>query len=171
MNTYKKDKLKEMVEDNTGITIKVDSISVTNEQNELQPFEQLITFGGSLQTGGDYFFLPYSLFTGMGKNPFIAENRVMDIDFNYPESYVITGTYYLPDDFVINELPKNTKLMMPDSSIILRRRTQQDGNIISFRVTLDMMFANYTAEGYPYLKDFFKKMYAMLDERIVLKKK
>jgi Domain of Unknown Function with PDB structure (DUF3857) len=171
MNTYKKDKLKEMVEDNTGITIKVDSISVSNEQDELLPFEQHIEFSGSLQSGGDYFFLPYSLFTGMGKNPFIAENRVMDIDFDYPKTYMITGTYYLPDDFVVDELPKNTKLIMPDSSITLRRKTQQDGNIISFRVTLDMLYANYTAEGYPYLKDFFKRMYAMLDERIVLKKK
>jgi hypothetical protein len=169
--TYKKDKLKEMVEDNAGITIKADSISVTNEEDELLPFEQSIEFSGNLQTGGDYFFLPYSLFTGLGKNPFIAENRVMDIDFDYPKTYVVTGTYYLPDDLVINELPRNTKLIMPDTSIILNRKTQQDGKIISLRLSLEMLHGNYPAEQYPYLKDFFKRMYAILDERIVLKKK
>jgi hypothetical protein len=171
MNTYKKDKLKEIAEENEGITIKADSISVKNEEDESLPFEQSIQFSGSLQTGGDYYFLPFNLFTGMGKNLFIEENRVMDIDFDYPQKYTITGTYYLPDDFVINELPRNTKLIMPDTSIILTRRTQQDGNIISFRLTLEMLYAGYTAEGYPYLKDFFKRMYAILDERIVLKKK
>ena len=171
LNTYKKDKLKEMIEENAGITIKADSITVNNENDELLPLEQDIQFSGNLQTGGDYFFLPFNLFTGMGKNLFIEENRVMDIDFNYPKNYTITGTYYLPDDFVINELPKNTKLIMPDTSIILIRKIQQDGNIISFRVTLDMLYADYTAEGYPYLKDYFKRMYAILDERIVLKKK
>jgi hypothetical protein len=169
--TYKKDKLKEMVEDNAGITIKVDSLSVTNEEDELQSLNQSIEFSGNLQTGGDYFFVPYSIFTGLGKNPFIAENRVMDIDFDYPKTYVVTGTYYLPDDLVINELPRNTKLIMPDTGIILSRRTQQDGNIISFRLSLEMLHGNYAAEQYLYVKDFFKRMYAMLDERIVLKKK
>ncbi len=171
MNTYKKDRLKELIEDNAGITIKADSITVNNEKDELLPLEQDIEFSGNVQTSGDYFFLPFNLFTGMGKNLFIEENRVMDVDFNYPQNYTITGTYYLPDDFVVNELPKNTKLIMPDTSIILTRKMQQDGNIISFRVTLDMKYADYTVAGYPYLKDYFKRMYAILDERIVLKKK
>lgn len=171
MNTYKKDKLKEMIEDNVGITIKVDSLSVKNEKDELLPFEQNIEFNGSMQSGGDYFFLPYNLFTGLGKNPFIEENRVMDIDFSFPKSYVITGTYYLPEDYIVNELPKNTTMIMPDTSIVLSRRMQQDGNIISFKVTLDLLYADYTADGYSFIKEFFKKMYAILNERIVLKKK
>lgn len=171
MSTFKKNKLKELIEDNAGITIKADSITVDHDKDELLPLEQKIEFSGNMQTGGDYFFLPYSLFTGLDKNPFIEENRVMDIDFNYPKSYVVTGTYYLPDDFVVNELPKNTKMIMPDTSIILTRRIQAEGNIISFRLTIDLLYAGYTAEGYPYLKEFFKKMYAIIDERIVLKKK
>ena len=171
MSTFKKDKLKEMIEDNEGITIKVDSFAVNNEEDELLPFEQVVEFSGSMQEGGGYFFLPYNLFTGLGKNPFIEENRVMAIDFNYPKSYIVTGTYYLPDDYIVNELPKNTKLMMPDTSIVLVRKMQQDGNIISFRVTLDLLYADYLVEGYPYIKDFFKKMYVILNEKIALKKK
>lgn len=171
LSTFKKNKLKEMIEDNEGISIKVDSLTVNNQDDELLPLEQIIEYSGNMQEGGGYLFLPYNLFTCLGKNPFIEENRVMAIDFNFPKSYVVSGTYYLNDDFVVNELPKNTRLMMPDTSIILVRRMQQDGNIISFRVTLDLLYADYIAEGYPYIKDFFKKMYAILDERIVLKKK
>lgn len=171
MSTFKKDKLKEMIEDNEGITIKADSFSVNNQEDELLPFEQVLQFSGNIQEGGGYFFLPYNLFTGLGKNPFIEENRVMTVDFNFPKSYMVTGTYYLPDDYVVNELPENTRLMMPDTSIILIRKMQQDGNIISFRVTIDLLYADYTVEGYSYIKDFFKKMYAILEERIVLKKK
>ena len=171
ISTFKKDKLKEMVEDNEGITIKVDSLSVKNEEDELQPLEQVVEFSGSMQEGGGYSFLPYNLFTGLGKNPFIEESRVMAIDFNFPKTYVVTGTYYLPDEYIVNELPKNTRLIMPDTSIILTRQIQQDGNIISLRVTLDMLYADYIVEGYPYIKDFFKKMYAILNERIALKKK
>ncbi len=171
MSTYKKNKLKEMIEDNEGITIKVDSFTVKNEEDESLPFEQVVDFSGTMQEGGGYLLLPYNLFTGLGKNPFIEEDRVMAIDFDFPKSYVITGTYYLPDDLTVNELPKNTRLIMPDTSIILIRRMQVDGNIISFRVTLDLLYAGYIVEGYPYIKDFFKKLYAILNERIALKKK
>jgi len=171
MSTFKKNKLKDMIEDNEGISIKVDSFTVKNEEDELQPFEQVVDFSGTMQEGGGYFLLPCNLFTGLGKNPFVEEDRVMAIDFNFPKTYVVTGTFYLPEEFVINELPKNTKLIMPDTSIILTRMIQESGNVISFRITLDLLYADYTAEGYPYIKEFFKKMYAILDERIALKKK
>lgn len=169
--TYRKNQLKAMLEDNEGITIKVDSLQLKNEKDELLPLDQKVQFSGNIQSSGDYYFLPYSLFTGIGKNPFIEEERVMDIDFDYPKSYVITGAYVLPDNYVVNELPKNTKMILPDTSVTLTRMTQQDGNIINFRVTLIFNTPGYTAESYPYIKEFFKQLYNILDERIVLKKK
>lgn len=162
---------KGIFEDNNGINIKADSVTINNETDELLPLEQKAQFSGSMQTGGEYSFLPFNIFTGLGKNPFIAENRVMDIDFYYPKSYVLTGTYYLPDGFIVDELPKNIKMIMPDTSIILSRMMQKEGQIISFRFILDIKVFGYMADGYPYVKDFYKKMYALLDERIVLKKK
>jgi hypothetical protein len=166
-----KKRIKEIFEDNSGINIKADSVTVNNETDEQLPLEQQAPFSGYLQTSGEYLFLPYNLFTGLGKNLFIAENRVTDIDFYYPRSYVITGSYYIPDDFIVNELPKNTKMIMPDTSIVLSRIIQKDGNMISFRFSLDIKIFGYPAAVYPYVKEFFKKMYEILDERIVLKKK
>lgn len=171
METIKKKRIKEIFEDNAGINIKVDSVSVNNESDELLPLEQKAEFSGGLQSGGEYLFLPYNLFMGMGKNPFIEEDRVTDIDFNFPKSYIITGTYYLPDEYIVNELPKNTRMIMPDTSIVLTRIMQKDGNIISFHFVLDIKVFGYAADAYPYVKEFYKKMYAILDERIVLKKK
>lgn len=171
MEALKKKRLKEIFEDNAGINIKADTAYVNNENEELLPLEQKAEFSGYLQSGGEYHFLPYNLFMGLGKNLFIEENRVMDIDFHFPKSYVVTGTYYLPDGFIVDELPKNTKMIMPDTSIVLTRMMQKDGGIISFRFSLDIQVMGYAAESYPYVKEFFKKMYAILDERIVLKKK
>ncbi|MEP7238294.1 MAG: DUF3857 domain-containing protein [Ferruginibacter sp.] len=171
LQANKKNRIREIFEDNSGINIKADSVSVNNESDELLPFEQKAEFSGAMQSGGEYSFLPFNLFMGLGKNLFIEENRVMDIDFYYPKSYVVSGTYYLPDDFIVNELPRNTKMIMPDTSIVLTRMIQKDGNIISFKVTLDIKVSGYAADAYPYIKEFFKKMYAILDERIVLKKK
>ncbi len=171
MNTVKKQKLKEVFEDNTGIALKIDSISFNNEKNELLPLEQKFNFSGPLQSTGEYYFLPFTLFTGMEKNPFIEETRVMNIDFNFPRSTTITGTFILPDDFTVDALPKNTRMIMPDTSIALTRIVQADGRMISFRFSLEIDTDGYDAESYPYIKEFYKKMYEILDERIVLKKK
>lgn len=171
LGTYKKADLKETFEDNSGINIKIDSLLVNNEMDEMQPLEQKFTFSADMQSSGAYFFLPFALFTGIGKNRFIEENRVMDIDFGFPKSYLISGTYFLPDNYVVNAFPKNTRLIMPDTSIVLSRIMQVDGNIISFRFTLDIKVPGYEAASYPYIKEFFKKMYAILEERIVLTKK
>jgi len=171
MDIYNKRKLRETLEDNEGITIKVDSLTIKNEADELLPLEQAVQFSGSLQSGGGYSFLPLGLFSGLGKNPFLDEERVMNIDFEFPKKYVISGTYVVADDYLVNELPRNTKMIMPDTSIALTRMIQNDNNTISFRFSLEFNVAVFSAEGYPYIKEFFKKMYAILDERIVLKKK
>lgn len=171
LSTYRKNQLKEFLEDNRGIKIQVDSIAVKNEEDELKPLLQELQFSGNMESGGEYSFLPFNIFSGLGKNPFVEEKRLTDIDFIYPKKYVISGSYFLPDEFVVYELPKNKKMLMPDSSIELTRLVQQEKNTISFRLTLDLSAHAYTAEAYPLIKEFFKKMYAILDERIVLKKK
>ena len=170
MSTHKKVKLKEMLERNEGISITVDSLDVKNDDDEMKPLEQSVKFNGTLESSGDYYFLPFGIFSGLGKNPFIDEERIMEIDFDYVKSYVISGTYTLPDNIEVNELPRNKKMLLPDTSILLTRVVQRDNNIISFRFTLDFNVPVYTAESYPYIKEFFKKMYGILDERIVLKK-
>lgn len=171
MDTYKKAQLKETFENNSGISIKVDSLVVNNDKDEMLALEQKFNFSGKLQQGGGYLFLPYMLFTGIGKNPFIGENRVMDIDFDFPKSYAIYGNYFLSNDYVVNALPKNTRMIMPDTSISLTRVMQVEDNTISFKFILDIKAPGYEAGSYPFIKEFFKKMHDILDERIVLQKK
>lgn len=171
METFQKKQLKGSFEDNNGITVTTDSLEIINEEDELMPLEQKINFSGSLQSSGDYYFLPYHIFTSLGKNLFISETRVMDIDFNYPRRYVVSGSWFLPENLAADALPKNTKIILPDTSIVLTRMIQYEANIISFRFVLDFKASGYAAESYPYIKEFFKQLYLILDERIVLKKK
>lgn len=171
INAYKENKLKELLEDNEGIKIQVDSISLKNETDALKPFLQEVQFSGNMQASGEYYFLPLTIFSQLGKNPFLYENRLAAIDFNFPKKYVISGSYILPDNFTADELPKNKKMLLPDSSIVLTRMIQKENNTISFRFNLNFNAPAYDAESYPMIKEFFKKMYAILDERIVLKKK
>ena len=45
------------------------------------------------------------------------------------------------------------------------------GNTINTRIVVEFKRPFYTPEEYPDLKEFYKKMYALLDEQIVIKKK
>lgn len=164
------DKLRLMLEENEGVTIKVDSVDVPYQQDRSRPLEQDFSFTGKLENSGEYYFMPFNLFTGLKKNPFIQEDRVMEIDLDYPQTIMIAGTYRLSENLAVTELPGNTRMIMPDTSIILTRIAQQDRNAVSFRITLEIVASGYSVEGYPYLKQFYTKMYEMLNERIVLKK-
>lgn len=171
VKTYKEGKLPAFLENNEGITVKIDSLSVNNEDNELLAFDQKFIFNGNLQATGTYLFLPYNLFTGIGKNPFTQESRIMKIDLDFPKNYSISGSYILSDDYIANELPKNKKITLYDSSIVLTRETQQKGNIITFNFTLNFNSPGYSAGNYPQIKEFYKQLYDMLDDRIVITKK
>ena len=171
MHRIKQGDIKEKQQNDNGFELKIDSLSLANEKDESMPLEQKIIFSSNMQVSGEYLFLPVSLFSGIGKNPFISEERVMDIDFDYPRTYVISGSYILSDQYTVNALPRNTKMILPDTSIVLSRIIQQTENIISFRVLIDFKSTGYSADSYPYIKEFYKKMHDILDERIVLKKK
>jgi len=59
---------------------------------------------------------------------------------------------------------------MPDTSIVFRRKfVEQDGTIVA-RILIQFKKTVFFAEDYPALFDFYKKMYDMMNEQIVLKK-
>lgn len=171
LNTYRRGKLKEVFSISDGVTITPDSISVQHADEDSLPMEQHLWLSGSLQPSGNYAFIPYNLFTGLDKNPFTAEKRQTDIDFNYAQKYTITGSVIIPENFSFDDLPKNMRMIIADTSIVLTRILQKDDNILSFRVTLDFKRPVYAADEYPDVKEFYKKLYEALEEKIVLKKK
>jgi len=169
--TYKLGKLKEQLTQNEGIKLNIDSIEVQNLTNDMLPLEQKLSFKGQLQSSGEYSFIPYNIFTNFDKNPFVAEKRQTDVDFGFNQYYTIMGGYSLADNYEFEDLPKNMTMIMPDTSIVLTRIMQKNENTITFRITMDFKRPQYSAEEYPDVKAYYKKLYAVLNEQIVIKKK
>jgi hypothetical protein len=135
------------------------------------PLQQKLDFTLPVNASGDFKYFTLNLFQGLEKNPFIADERKTDIDFNYPQSYTLIGKVDLPDDYEFDDLPKSIKMIMPDSSITLQRLIQRDNNEINFRITLDFQRSIYMANSYPDFQEFYKKLFSTLNEQIVIKKK
>jgi hypothetical protein len=74
---------------------------------------------------------------------------------------------------VIEALPKAMALRTADTGLLVSRMTDQtpDGKRFVVKMRLEINKTLYTAAEYESVKEFFKKMYGVLNDPIVLKKK
>lgn len=149
----------------------IEDFAAANATVDTLNLEERFKFKTKLQGSGDYLFFNPNLFTGLDKNPFISEKRVSDIDFGYLQRTVLNTQIVIPDNYEVEELPKTPGLLMADSSISFRRKYVQQGNTIILRMSLDVNRPVFGADEYEDFREFYKQLYAMLNEQLVLKKK
>lgn len=156
---------------NDNNNLKVASVTFENMEVDTLPLRQKMDFNLDL-TGADdnYIYFNSNLFTDLKTNPFLSENRVTDINFGYRDNYSITGIFKIPTGYKIDAMPKSINMVIPDKSITFRRMVaEQDGSIM-IRLNIDFKQSLYFKENYPEFREFYKKMYEMLNEQVVLKK-
>jgi Domain of Unknown Function with PDB structure (DUF3857) len=151
--------------------MKVDSLEVTNADNDAEPMEQKVKFSSKLNSSGGYSYFNINLFSGLETNPFTDDDRTTDIDFGYTQDYSIYGSFLIPEGYAFEELPKNMTMIMPDTSIIFSRTLQAEDNTLNTRFSIQFKKASYSSQYYPEFQEFYKKMLAKLNEQIVIKKK
>lgn len=151
--------------------MKIKSVKMENMDVDTLPLLQTIDFSMDL-AGSDetYIMLNPNLFAALKNNPFLAENRLTDIEFGYNKSYTIGGRYTMPAGYKVDAMPKNGTIVMPDKSISFNRIVgEQDGNIV-VRYTVEFRKPTYEKDSYPDFREFVKVLYQMLNEQIILKK-
>jgi hypothetical protein len=151
--------------------LKITAVKMDNMDVDSLPLLQNIDF--SLELAGSdetYIMLNPNLFASLKNNPFLAEQRLTDIEFGYNRSFTIGGRYTMPAGYKIDALPKNGGITMADKSITFNRIVQQQDNIISLRYTIDFKKPIYNKDSYPDFREYVKVLYQMLNEQIILKK-
>lgn len=154
-----------------GAQITINDLYVNNINEDTLPLEQRVKFTYELDRSGDYRYFTVNLFSGLEKNPFIAEERLADVDFGYTQDYLIFGSFTIPHGYAVESLPENVTMMMPDKSIVFNRSLQVEENLLSVRVTVSFKRNFYAASAYKGFADFYKKMFNKLNEQVVIKKK
>lgn len=151
--------------------LKISSYKIENLEVDTVPLLQNIDF--TLETPGtddNYIYLNPKLFSDLNSDPFINPNRISNIDFGFRNNYSINGHYTIPAGYKVDALPKNAIMMMPDSSIRFKQMASVEDNIITIFYTLDYKRSYFGKDEYSALFQFYKKMYEMLSQQIVLKK-
>lgn len=154
------------------INLKINSFEQENADNDTLPLIQNINFKLDLDGSDEnYLYLNPNIFTALKQNPFVSEKRFSDIDMIYCNNYKIAANYKLPPGYTVYVLPKSATLITPDSSITFKRLLAQDADYVQVNFSIVFKRSSYSRSEYPGLRDFYKKMYDMLNEQVVLKKR
>ncbi|MGB4843347.1 MAG: DUF3857 domain-containing protein [Ferruginibacter sp.] len=149
----------------------VEDITVNNLEADSLPLEQKVKFSSVLNSSGDYRYFSVNLFSDLETNPFIAANRVSDIDFGVHQDYTLFGNFTIPPDYTFDGLPENISMTTSDNSIIFNRSLRTESNLLNVRITVEFKRSFYPAASYAEFKEFYKKMFDKLNEQVVIKKK
>jgi hypothetical protein len=151
--------------------LKIDSVTMNNLENDSMPLEQQFHFSVPPTESGDYKLVNLNLFSGIAKNPFISDIRFTNIDYGCLQSYTVMEYIELPASLKIESMPKNVRLIMPDTSIALGRYLDFKNNILAVKYTISTTRSVFTADEYEYVKNFYKKMVELMNEQVVLRRK
>jgi hypothetical protein len=154
----------------SGDGIKVENLEVGNATVDTLPLVQKFNFTLPATTSGDYRFFTVNLFTGLEKNPFIADQRQTDVFFGVNRSYKINASIFLPEGYEIDDLPKNVRMITPDTGMVFTRMSFFKDGLLTVRMELDFKNPVFLVNEYEAFKEFYKKLYDMLNEKYVYKK-
>ena len=154
---------------NPGIAI--DSIALENIDADSLPLVQKVYFNEQLNASGEYQYFSVNLFTGLEKNPFVADERISDVFFGILQKHSVVANINIPEGYGFEELPKNITMIMPDTSIIIKRISQVSSDRLMLRIDLEFKKPYYSANEYEGFKEFYKKLFDLLNEQFVIKKK
>jgi Domain of Unknown Function with PDB structure (DUF3857) len=156
---------------NNDNNTKISGLKLEGATVDSIPLTQKFNFDVDLTSSDEhYIYFNANLFTLMGENPFKKEERFSDIDFGYRDNYVINSLYKIPPGFKADSLPKSVTIVMPDTSIIFKRVVAQNEGTILVKYSLNHKKTIYFREDYQDIRGFYKKMYDLLSERLILKK-
>jgi len=142
----------------------------TNADDTLESFLQDIQFSYQPVQSGPFYFINPQMFSSEKNNPFIADRRITDVDLGCNQTITLIFLLKFSPSFTIESLPKNIILRMPDSSFLFTRTCHSDSSEIYLSQTFQINRAIFAKEEYLGIKEYFKQIYALLAEEIILKK-
>ncbi|ALI98888.1 DUF3857 domain-containing protein [Rufibacter tibetensis] len=125
---------------------------------------------GSFDENGIIYLQPM-LFKAQVENPFKLSTRKYPVDFGYPLEEVYMCSFTLPEGYVVEELPKNILVSLPENGGSFTYALEVAENKIKVTSKLNIAKPIFLAQEYALLKEFYNQIIAKHAEQIVLKKK
>jgi hypothetical protein len=106
------------------------------------------------------------------ENPFKSAERSYPVEMPYASDETYTFTMFIPDGYVVDELPKSTIVKLNQQGDgQFEYLISQSGSAISMRSRIQLKRTYYQPAEYEMLREFFNLIVKKQNEQIVLKKK
>jgi hypothetical protein len=107
----------------------------------------------------------------MATNPYKLAERTYPVDWGMPSDARYVLTMHLPEQYLVENPPKDYALAMPNQGGKFIINFIGEGNSFTFSHVKQFNKSVYSPEEYPYLKEFFNRMIQSEKGDIVFKKK
>jgi len=165
-----KEKFTEAFLNSDNNSLKIDSLEFENTETDSLPLFQRCRFTQPVNSSGGYNYFSANLFSGLEKNPFIADTRFSDVFFGANQVYIIEASFTIPAGYSFDALPKNIKMRLPDTSLTFARHASVSGQKLFVRMQLEFKKPVFSTDEYDGFHEFYKKMFELLNEQFVYKK-
>lgn len=119
---------------------------------------------------GNLIYFNPVIFDKTEENPFKLEERNFPIDYNYNYNQKYIFNYTLPDGYIVEEMPSNEQIMLPENAATYRYIIKQTGNMIQLTIQFDINKRQFLPNEYSILKEMYNRIIAKENEQVVLKK-
>jgi hypothetical protein len=153
------------------IGVNILSSNKTKTEDEDDPLYETIIFKYEPQQTNNFFFYKPSFMFPPPENPFIADKRNTDIDFGYNQEITTAFQLSFQSSFERGDLPKNIKIITPDSSFSYERVVIYSPGKINITTSFQTKKSLFIKDDYESIKDFFKKVQVLSQEEIALIKR
>jgi hypothetical protein len=134
-----------------------------NTRHEVNISEEIVV------TDDKIYFNPY-IALREEENPFVSQERLYPIDLILPQQKTFVCSFTLPENYQIDELPKNSAFTLPNKSAMCSFNIAQVGNKLTVTSRVWIKKPLFIEDEYPYLREIFNIMVAKKAEQVVLKK-
>jgi Domain of Unknown Function with PDB structure (DUF3858)/Transglutaminase-like superfamily len=116
------------------------------------------------------YFTPVLTDAAYKENPFKAAQRYYPVEMPYciDETYILNME--VPAGYVVDELPKPSRVKLNENEGVFEYLIQQDGNHIQLRCRLKLNKANFEPEDYQMLRNFYSLIIEKENQQIVFKR-
>ena len=149
--------------------VEVSDYRIENVNATTESVKEYYNIARQLDVEGDHIYLQPFLCIDM-HSPFVEETRTLPVEYGYEQTLKHNISIQLPENYVVEEMPANLNMKMPDGKLVARINCRATGNIISVSVNITCNTLFYPASDYELLRGIYAAIQQASSSRIVLKR-
>jgi len=152
-----------------GLLIKDFTIDNIDQLNKPIVDSYEVEIKNKVEKISDMIIINPFLFEKIDDNPFKLEERKYPVDFAYCRSKQLISSITIPEGYIVSEIPKPIKIVLPDQAMsVLIQYQQQQGKLTTlYRLRINKTV--FLPEEYAYLKTIYEQIIKKHAEPIILK--